>query len=341
MKIRKNTVPGSSDDVSIKHNHKSISNVRISRPLSQRTSSIDLKENDIQKKKQFIFNEEFIKRLKENRSHKKHHTVNMNNIVRRTDINPVYTQSPLRVMQQSIDGRMHMIHRSSHSSNTLHTKNSLQIPHFQHRLDNDHMERRTVDDRSSNDVIGYIKGKMQQRVDGMLDELVALNDEYSVMKKRIHMLDTIDSSPYAPSYKSILHAHIDHISRSILVVRAEVEQLDSHTTRIHDDIDSMYTINTSMMLTIRSIKCKMLMHDHLKSLNQPSIQHTYEHIENDMGVEMMQMQAEEDRAGRRRMFELLYDTIMHDDSLYEVHPDEEVLGLLNLVRGMKGSMCHD
>lgn len=276
-------------------------NVRIKRPLSVRSSTVDLKEASNLERKQFLFNEDFLKRLKETRVPKKRSTVNF--------VGGLKEQTPSTNHHQSnvIADSSKMMKRTPHSYNSMVSKQRVQVPHFDQHLSVQNFFLSSDDrtDKAADDLLAEpsessplqpyserpkelpepeqpparlpqaggslwlleaLKEKLHARRESMLDEAMKCNDEESELKKRITLLKSLNvDSLVASSYRSLLLEQITSAQQKKQDLLSQERVLEAKIETTSSKAARVERCNDLLIKRIRALKQKQLLSSQLKA----------------------------------------------------------------------------
>lgn len=276
-------------------------NVRINRPLSVRSSTIDLKEASNLERKQFLFNEDFLKRLKETRVPKKRSTVNL--------VSGLKEQPTAGYQHQSnvIASPTKMVKRTPHSYNSMVSKQRVQVPHFDQHLSSKHFFLSTDDrpeqpadpqlpDRAESSplqppsfqprallqpensqvrpqragaghsLLEALKEKLHQRRESMLDEIMKCSLEESELQKRMLLLQSLGAdSLAASSYRGLLLEQVSAAQQKKQDLQAQELALDAKLETLAAKAARVERSNDLLVRRLRDIRRKQLMHVQLKA----------------------------------------------------------------------------
>ncbi len=327
-------------------------NVRINRPLSVRSSTIDLKEASNLERKQFLFNEDFLKRLKDTRVPKKRSTVNLvGGRVEQASTNHQHSNviaSPTKMMK-----------RTPHSYNSMVCKQRVQVPHFDQHLssqqfflscddrsekpagearepsessplqppslapkpfaDPDHSLARLLRTGLGQSPLDWLKEKLHQRRESMLDEIMKCNEEESELKKRISLLQSLGGdSLAASSYRSLLLEQVSSSQQRLQDLHAQELLLDAKLETLSSKAGRLERGNDQLIRRLRDLRRKQLMHAQLKASRDshakdlPALKALYEQRKNKSEIERVELLAREDRLKRASLLDRLIEVVCRE-----------------------------
>ena len=339
-------------------------NVRINRPLSVRSSTIDLKEASNLERKQFLFNEDFLKRLKETRVPKKRSTVNLVSGLK---------EQPNASQQQHhsnvIASPMKMMKRTPHSYNSMVSKQRVQVPHFDQHLSSQHFL--SSDDRPEKPaapedsdpaessplqppslqprpllqparagpghaLLEALKEKLHLRRESMLDEIMKCSREESELKKRLLLLQSLGAdSLAASSYRSVLLEQVSFAQQKKQDLLAQDLALDAKLEALEAKAARVERSNDLLVRRLRDIRRKQLMFAQLKPAREalakdlPALKALYEQRKNKSEIERVELLAKEDRLKRKALLDRLVELVCREGLQTQ---DAETQALLEVVR---------